>query len=51
MDAESSYELKNRAAKAASGAWLAIVDADCIPERSWLQVMRAAIAEHRTSEL
>ena len=46
IDAESSYELKNRAVEAATGDWLAIVDADCIPQRSWLQVLRAAIAEH-----
>ena len=46
IDAESSYELKNRAAEAATGDWLAIVDADCIPQRSWLQVLRDAIAEH-----
>ena len=45
-DAESSYELKNRAVEAATGDWLVIVDADCIPQRSWLQVLRAAIAEH-----
>ena len=46
IDAESSYELKNRAVEAATGDWLAIVDADCIPQRSWLRVLRAAIAEH-----
>ncbi|MCC6139551.1 MAG: glycosyltransferase [Nitrospira sp.] len=46
VDAESSYELKNRAVEAATGDWLAIVDADCIPSRSWLRVLRAAIAEH-----
>lgn len=46
VDAESSYELKNRAVEAASGDWVAIVDADCIPHRSWLRVLRAAIAEH-----
>jgi cellulose synthase/poly-beta-1,6-N-acetylglucosamine synthase-like glycosyltransferase len=46
IDAESSYELKNRAAEAASGDWLAIVDADCIPYRSWLRVLRSAITEH-----
>ena len=45
-DAESSYELKNRAVEAATGDWLVIVDADYIPQRSWLQVLRAAIAEH-----
>ena len=46
LDAESSYELKNRAVEAATGDWLAVVDADCIPQRSWLEVLRAAIAEH-----
>ena len=46
LDAESSYELKNRAVEAATGDWLAIVDADCIPQRSWLRVLRAAIAEY-----
>ena len=46
VDAESSYELKNRAVEAASGDWVAIVDADCIPSRSWLRVLRAAIVEH-----
>jgi len=46
VDAESSYELKNRAVDAATGDWIAIVDADCIPQRGWLQVLRTAIAEH-----
>jgi glycosyl transferase family 2 len=46
IDAESSCELKNRAAEAATGAWLVIVDADCIPQRQWLQVIRATIAKH-----
>lgn len=46
VNAESSYELKNQAVEAASSDWLAIVDADCIPRRSWLRVLRAAIAEH-----
>lgn len=45
LDADSSYELKNRAVEAATGDWVAIVYADCIPQRSWLQVLRAAIAE------
>lgn len=45
LDADSSYELKNRAVEAATGDWLAIVDADCIPQRSWLRVLRAVIAE------
>jgi hypothetical protein len=46
IDAESSYELKNRAVEAAAGDWVAIVDADCVPSRSWLHVLRAAIAAH-----
>jgi cellulose synthase/poly-beta-1,6-N-acetylglucosamine synthase-like glycosyltransferase len=46
FDAESSYELKNRAVDTVTSDWLAIVDADCIPQRSWLQKLRAAIAEH-----
>lgn len=46
LDAESSYELKNRAVEAATGDWLAVVDADCIPQRSWLRVLRAVIAEY-----
>jgi hypothetical protein len=45
-DAESSYELKNRAVEAATGDWLAIVDADCVPRRSWLEVVRTAITEY-----
>ena len=47
LDAESSYELKNQAVEFATGDWLAVVDADCIPQRSWLQVLRAAIAHGR----
>jgi len=46
VDAESSYELKNLAVEAATGDWLAIVDADCIPHRSWLRVLRIALAEY-----
>lgn len=46
IDAESSYELKNGAVEAATSDWVAIVDADCIPQRSWLQVLRAAISEY-----
>ena len=46
LDADSSYELKNLAVEAANGEWLAIVDADCIPQRSWLRVLRAAIVEY-----
>ncbi|MBA5865680.1 MAG: glycosyltransferase [Nitrospira sp. CR1.3] len=46
LDAESSYELKNQAVDAATGNWVVIVDADCIPQHSWLRVLRATIAEH-----
>ena len=46
IDAESSYELKNRGVEAATGDWLAIVDADCIPQRSWLRALRATLAQH-----
>lgn len=44
--AESSYELKNLAVDAASGDWIAIVDADCIPNAGWLRAWRAHIAAH-----
>ncbi len=46
IDTESSYELKNRAVEAATGEWVAIVDADCIPQRSWIRVLRADLTEH-----
>jgi hypothetical protein len=45
-DAESSYELKNRAVETAKSDWVAVVDADCIPQQSWLQMLRSDIAEH-----
>jgi len=44
-DSESSYELKNRAVEESTGDWLALIDADCVPDRNWLQVVRAAIAD------
>ena len=47
-EAESSYELKNRAVEAATGDWVAIVDADCVPQRSWLRRLRGALAAHPT---
>jgi len=46
VQADSSYELKNHAAEVATGDWLAMVDADCIPQRSWLKVLRATIDKH-----
>lgn len=46
IDAESSYELKNRAVESSTGDWLAIVDTDCLPQRSWLKLLRAAISQH-----
>lgn len=45
-DAESSYELKNRAVESVSGDWVAIVDTDCIPQKSFLKVLRTTIAQH-----
>ena len=42
--ANSSYELKNLAVDASSGDWVAIVDADCIPNAGWLRTWRAHIA-------
>jgi hypothetical protein len=45
-EAESSYELKNQGVESATGDWIALVDADCIPGRSWLKVLRTAIANH-----
>jgi hypothetical protein len=46
LEAESSYEVKNLAVEKAAGEWVAIVDADCVPQPDWLQVLRAAIARH-----
>jgi len=46
IDAESSYELKNRAVEAATGDWVVIVDADCIPRHSFIQGLRAAMTRH-----
>lgn len=44
--AESSYELKNLAVEASSCDWVAIVDADCIPNAGWLRAWRAHIAKN-----
>ena len=46
IDAESSYELKNRAVEFATGDWLAIVDADCVPQSTWLKILRATIVRY-----
>ena len=46
IDAKSSYELKNRAVEASTGDWVAIIDADCIPHRSWLKVLRTDMTEY-----
>lgn len=46
IDAESSYELKNRAVESVTEDWVAIVDADCLPQRSWLKVLRTAISHY-----
>ena len=44
--ANSSYELKNRAAEHAKSDWLAIVDADCVPQQTWLEVLRRALDDN-----
>jgi len=46
LDADSSYALKNEAVRAASGDWVAIVDADCIPGPTWLSTLRSSIARN-----
>lgn len=46
LDAESSYELKNLAVEAATGDWVVLVDADCIPKHSFMQRLRGAIVAH-----
>ncbi len=46
FSADSSYELKNLAVDASSGDWIAIVDADCIPNAGWLRAWRAHIANN-----
>ena len=45
FDADSSYELKNRAVEAVDSEVVAIVDADCIPNKSWLRLMMTAMNE------
>lgn len=44
FDADSSYELKNLAVDLSSGDWVAVVDADCIPNAGWLRALRAHLA-------
>ena len=46
FDAGSSYELKNRAVEAVESEIVAIVDADCIPNRNWLRLLMATMNEH-----
>lgn len=40
--AATSYELKNEGVRAAAGEFVALLDADCIVERSWLREIVAA---------
>ncbi|MBM3756205.1 MAG: glycosyltransferase [Acidobacteria bacterium] len=44
--ADSSYELKNLAVEASSCEWIALVDADCIPNAGWLRALRTHIARN-----
>jgi hypothetical protein len=41
-----SYSLKNEAVRLASGGFVAILDADCIPEPSWLRRLVAMLRAH-----
>ena len=42
----ASYALKNEAVRLASGDYVAILDADCIPERSWLRLLIGTLRAH-----
>ena len=42
----SAYDLKNAAAKAASGEFLALIDADCVPRPDWLRRLVAGLRSH-----
>ncbi|MBM3991403.1 MAG: glycosyltransferase [Planctomycetes bacterium] len=44
-NSDSSYFLKNQAAAASKGDWIALIDADCVPDLNWLEVVRAAITD------
>jgi Glycosyl transferase family 2 len=46
FDADTSDELKNRAAASVESDIVAVVDADCVPRGNWLRLMMAALAEH-----
>lgn len=45
----SSYALKNEAVRMASHEYVAILDADCIPEPSWLRRLIATLRDHPTA--
>ena len=42
---QSSYALKNAGVRAATADLVAILDADCVPERDWLRHLVAAFAD------
>ena len=42
----TSYALKNEAVRMASGEYVAILDADCIPEPSWLRRLIGTLRSH-----
>lgn len=45
----ASYALKNEAVRMASGEFVAVLDADCIPEPSWLRRLVATLRAHPTA--
>lgn len=45
-DVETSYQMKNLGAAAASGDIVVILDADCMPEAGWLRAFLASMRAH-----
>ncbi len=45
-DAKSSYEMKNIGAREASAELVAVLDADCIPDRGWLRAGVESMRAH-----
>jgi len=45
-DSTSSYNLKNDGARVARGAFVGILDGDCVPDRGWLRAMVKAFRDN-----